>query len=124
MRGIIIATALHQITSHESLTKDNQDFFLSFRLTDLFKLKEMAFAVEISIAKARKEDSRVIIRNKEELLHALTDMEIFAKIIEEATEADEISEDIRKYLRETRAYMVDYFMKIKDLVNLGELRFY
>jgi hypothetical protein len=91
---------------------------------DLFKLEEMAFAVEISFAKARKEYSRVKIRNKEELFHALTDKEIFAKIIEEATEADEVGEDIRNYLAEKRDYILNHFMKIKDKVNLDELRLY
>lgn len=48
----------------------------------------MAFAVEILFAKARKEDSRIRVRNKEELLHALTDIETLARIIEQATKAD------------------------------------
>ena len=47
----------------------------NFNVEDLFRLEKMAFAVEISLAKARKEDSRIRIRNKEELLHALTDKE-------------------------------------------------
>jgi hypothetical protein len=47
----------------------------TFNVEDLFKLEKMAFAVEISLAKARKEDSKIRIRNKEELLHTLTDRE-------------------------------------------------
>ena len=42
----------------------------NFGVKDLFRLHEMAFAVEISLAKARKEDSKVRVRDKEELLHA------------------------------------------------------
>ncbi|MGH9953054.1 MAG: hypothetical protein ACRD5J_15665, partial [Nitrososphaeraceae archaeon] len=91
---------------------------------DLFKLEKMAFAVEISLAKARKEDSRTRIRNKEELLYALTNKETLTKILEQGTEASEVSNDIRTYLAENQDYILDYFMKIKDEVNREELRFY
>jgi hypothetical protein len=47
----------------------------------------MAFAVEISLAKARKEDSKVQIKNKEELLYALTDREALYKILDQGEEA-------------------------------------
>ena len=95
-----------------------------FGVEDLFRLEKMAFAVEISLAKARKEDSRIRIQNKEELLHALKDKEIFAKILEQGAEAPEVGEYIRTYLGENQVYILDYFMKIKDIVNLEELRFY
>ena len=84
----------------------------------------MAFAVEIALAKARKEDSRIRIQNKEELLHALRDKETFAKILEQGAEAPEVGEYIRTYLAENQDYILDYFMKIKDKVNMEELRFY
>ena len=48
---------------------------------NMFKLEEMAFAVEISFAKARKEESMIKVRDKEELLYALTDKETFTKIL-------------------------------------------
>jgi hypothetical protein len=96
----------------------------AFDVKDLFKLEEMAFAVEISFAKARKEDSRIRVRNKEELLHALTDMETLAKILEQGSEAPEVSEAIRTYLAENRDDILDYFMKVQDRVNLEELRLY
>src|ERR687891_42120 len=71
-----------------------------FDVDDLFSLRELAFAVEISLAKARKDDSEIRIKNKEELLHALEDRETFGKILEQGTEAHEVDEYIRKYLRE------------------------
>ena len=43
----------------------------NFNIEGLFSLERMAFAVEIALAKARKEDSRIMIQNKEELLHAV-----------------------------------------------------
>lgn len=84
---------------------------------DLFKLEEMSFAVEISLAKARKEDSRIRIKNKKELFHALTDEEILAKMLEQGSEAPEVGEYIRTYLAKNHDYILDYFMKIKDKVN-------
>ena len=102
----------------------NNDQDKMFYVDDLFRLHKMAFAVEISFAKARKEDSRLRVRNKEELFHALTNKETLAKILEQGTEAYEVSEDIRIYLAENQDLILDYFMKIKDKVNMEELRFY
>jgi hypothetical protein len=51
---------------------------------DLFRLHKMAFLVEIALAKARKEDSNIQIRDKQELLHALTDRDTFMKILQQA----------------------------------------
>jgi hypothetical protein len=64
-----------------------------------------------------------MIKNKEELLHALTDKEIFVKILELGADAYEVSEEIKNYLRENRTNILDYFMRIKNLVNPEELRF-
>jgi hypothetical protein len=41
----------------------------------------MSFVVEIALAKAIKEDSKIRIRNKKELLHALPDKETLSKIL-------------------------------------------
>ena len=95
-----------------------------FDVDDLFLLRELAFAVEISLAEARKDDSEIRIKNKEELLHALTDVETLGKILEQGSEAHEVDECIRKYLRENLTYIIDYFMRTKDLVNAEDLRFY
>ena len=96
----------------------------NFNVEDLLSLEKMAFVVEIVFAKARKEDSRIRIRNKEELLHALTDKETLARILEQGAEACEVGEYIRTYLAENADYILDYFMNIKHTVNMEELRFY
>jgi hypothetical protein len=96
----------------------------SFDLDDLFRLRDLAFAVEISLAKARKDNSEIRVKNKEELFHALTDKETFTKILAQGAEGHEVGDDIKSYLRENRLYILDYFMRIKDLVNAEELRFY
>ena len=95
-----------------------------FGVEDLFRLERMAFAVEIALAKSRKEDSMIRVRNKEELLYALADKGTFTKILEQGSEAYEVSDDIRTHLAENRDDILDYFMAIKDKVNPEELRFY
>jgi hypothetical protein len=95
----------------------------TFDVEDLFELEKMAFAVEISLAIAGKEDSRIRVRDKEELFNALTDKGMLTKVIEQASEA-EASEDIRTYLAENRDNILDYFMKLKDKIDIEELRFY
>jgi hypothetical protein len=82
------------------------------------------FAVEISLAKARKNDSKIRIKNRDEVFYALTHKERLAKILQQGAEAHEVSEYIRTYLGENPNYILDYFVKIKDKVNLKELRFY
>jgi hypothetical protein len=95
-----------------------------FDVDDLFRLHKMAFAVEISLAKARKDDSEIRIKNKEELFQALTDKDTFGKLLEQGAEAHEVIEHIKDYLRENQTYIFDHFMGIKDLVNAEDLRFY
>ncbi|HEX7179591.1 MAG TPA: hypothetical protein VF220_07680 [Nitrososphaeraceae archaeon] len=91
---------------------------------DLFKLHKMAFASEISLAKARKEDPKIRVKNKEELLHTLTDMDTFIKILDQGNEALEGSEDLKKYAIDDKDCLVKYFMSLKDHVNTEELWFY
>ena len=95
-----------------------------FNVDELFRLHKMAFAVELSLAEARKDDSEIRIKSKEELLYVLTDIETFGKILKQGIKAHEVSEDPRNYLRENLPYILDYFMRIKDLINIEELRFY
>jgi hypothetical protein len=114
-----VANRFHCPYEKENNSKDKQ-----FEVDDLFGLQKMAFAVEISLAKARKEDSRIRVGNKEELLHALTDKDTLTKILEQGTQAHEVSDDIRTYLAENQDYILDYFTHMKDNVNLEELRFY
>jgi hypothetical protein len=96
----------------------------SFDVDDLFRLSKLAFAAEISLAKARKDGSEIRIKNKEELIHALTDRETIGKILEQGAETEEVGEYIQSYLTENGTAMVDYFMRIRDLVIAEELRFY
>jgi hypothetical protein len=96
-----------------------------FDVEDLFRLQKMAFIVEIALARARKSDSEIQIKDKQDLLHALTDRDTFTKILEQGADTFKSTE----YLRENSAgqdndCIVDYFMRIKDKICLEELRFY
>jgi hypothetical protein len=50
-----------------------------FNVEDLFRLEKLPFIVEIVVAKARKEDSKIRIKNKEGLLYMLTDREAYSR---------------------------------------------
>lgn len=55
-----------------------------FNVEDLFRLQRMAFVVEIALAKAKKDDSEIKIKDKQDLLYALTDKDTFTKILHQA----------------------------------------
>jgi hypothetical protein len=115
--------------------KDKVSKNANFDVEDLFELEKMVFAVEIALAVAKKDTSAVQIRNKQELYHALTDRETLHKILEQAldyeladkdtsTEESKQKQDLCEQYRDNKDRIVDYFMKIKDKVELEELRFY
>jgi hypothetical protein len=61
----------------------------SFDVEDLFTLQKMAFVVEIVLVKARKNDSNsqisnIQIKDKQDLVHALTNKDGFTKILKQA----------------------------------------
>jgi hypothetical protein len=97
----------------------------NFHVDDLFNVEKMAFIVEIELAKARKDDSEIQIKDKQDLLHALTDRDTFFKIL---VQADNIfkSTDYHKQisLGQDIDFITDYFMGIKDKIDLNELRLY
>lgn len=104
---------------------NNKATIAPFDVQDLFRLSKMAFVIEIALAKARKDDSKIQIKGKQDLFHAITDRNMF-------TEIPQLADDVLKsteYLRETYSrqdvdYMVDYFMRIRDKIDLNELRLY
>jgi hypothetical protein len=84
----------------------------------------MAFAVEIAFAKTEDHTSKIHLKNKQELYHALTDRETFSRILEQSYDD---SKEEREYLKYNKDKIVDYFMNIRDKVKLVEeldLNFY
>jgi hypothetical protein len=102
-----------------------------FNVEDLFDLANMAFAVEIALAVARKDSSTVQIKSKQDLYQVLTNREMFDMILKQGYEYvlsdKEIFDDISRYdqlQKSNRDKIVDYFMNIKDKIKLEELRLY
>jgi hypothetical protein len=103
----------------------------TFNVKDLFELAKMAFAVEISLALARKETSAIHIKNNQELYQALTNREMLDMILEqglnyilydkETFDDTSRSDELRK---DNRGKIVNYVMNLKDKINLEELRSY
>jgi hypothetical protein len=102
-----------------------------FNAEDLFELAKMAFAIEISLAVARKDSSALQIRNKQELYQALTNREMFNIVLKQGLDyvlSDEgtvgdmsVFEQLQKGKRDK---IVDHFMNIKDKIIFEDLRFY
>lgn len=90
----------------------------------LFYLQNHSNIVNICISLFYSENSKIQIRDKQDLLDALTDRDTFIKILQQAndilksTEYREISDG------QDNNGIVDYFMRIKNYVDLNELRFY
>lgn len=96
-----------------------------FDVDDLFKLQKMAFIVKIALAKARKEDSMFQIRDKKDLLNALTNRNILTKILQQADDILKSTEFLKEVADgQDNNCMADYFMSIKDKIDLDELRLY
>ena len=55
-----------------------------FDVNDLFELEKMAFAVEVAFAKTEDHASKIHLKNRQELYHALTDRETFSSILEQS----------------------------------------
>ena len=102
-----------------------------FKVKDLYELANMAFAVEISLAVARKDTSAIQIKNKQDLYRALTNREMLDMILEQGLDYvlsdKETFEDTSRFdqlQKGNRDKIVDYFMTIKDKLKLEELSFY
>ena len=111
--------------------RKERDLDARFDVEDLFELANMAFAVEISLAVARKDTSAVQIKNKQDLYQALTNREMLDMMLEQGLDYilsdKETFDDMSKFnqlQKDNRDKIVDYFMNIKDKIKLEELRFY
>ena len=81
----------------------------------LFHLSELAFAVELALAKAQEEDSVFRIKSVEDVYHVLTDKEILEKVLHQG-----LKEEHKQY----KDRIVEFFMNIKETIKREDLRFY
>ena len=121
----------HVINRFECPYEEGKRLDIESDVEDLFDLANMAFAVEISLAVARRDTSVIQIKNKQDLYQALTNREIYNRILEQGCNYilsdKETFDDTSRFedLQEgNRDKILDYFMAIKDKIKLEELRFY
>jgi len=96
-----------------------------FNVENLFELADMAFAVEISLAVARKDISAIQIKNKQDLYHALTNPDMFDMILKQGLDyvlfdKETFGDDttiIDRLQKENRGKIVDCIMNLKDKIE-------
>jgi hypothetical protein len=89
--------------------------------SSFFILASMAFAVEIALAVARKDDSSIQIKNKQDLYQVLTNIETLYEILEQALHyllspcsdtCGEVSRSLCEQYQINKDKIVEYFMNI------------
>ncbi|MGH9976424.1 MAG: hypothetical protein ACRD8Z_11385 [Nitrososphaeraceae archaeon] len=83
----------------------------------------MSFFIEIALAKARKGDSEIQIKNKQGLFEALTDRDTFIKILEQADDVLKSTEYCKQIsASQDSDYIINYLMRIRDKIDLGRAK--
>ena len=81
----------------------------------LFYLSELAFAVELALAKAQEEDSVFRIRSAADAYEVLTNKETLEKVLHQG-----LKEEHMRY----KDRIVELFTNIKDRIKVEDLRVY
>jgi hypothetical protein len=82
---------------------------------DLFYLSELAFVVELALAKAQEEDSVFRIKSAEDVYQVLTDKDALEKVLQQG-----LKEEHMQY----KDRIVGLFMNMKDRIKVEDLRVY
>src|SRR5215207_10688 len=82
---------------------------------DLFYLSELAFAVELALAKAQEEDSVFRIRSAEDVYQVLTNNETLEMVLQQG-----LKEEHKQY----KDRIVELFTNMKDRIKVEDLRVY
>ncbi|MFZ0568099.1 MAG: hypothetical protein WAM22_08850 [Nitrososphaeraceae archaeon] len=102
------------VVEGEDMAKDNNRIEKP-NVDYLFYLSELAFAVELALAKAQEEDSVFRIRSAADAYQALTNRETLEMALQQG-----LKEEHRRYKDE----IVRFFMNMKDRVRLEDLGVY
>jgi hypothetical protein len=81
----------------------------------LFYLSELAFAVELALAKAQEEGSIFRIKSAEDVYQVLTNKETLEMVLQQG-----LKEEHMQY----KDKIVDFFMNLKDRIRVEDLRVY
>lgn len=101
------------IVDEENITGDN--ITKKPNVDYLFYLSEVAFAVELALAKAQEEDSVFRIKSGKDVYHVLTDKDALEKVLQQG-----LKEEHKQY----KDRIVELFMNIKDRIKVEDLRVY
>jgi hypothetical protein len=81
----------------------------------LFYLSELAFAVELALAKAQEEDSMFRIKSAKDVYDVLTDKETLEKVLQQG-----LKDEHKRYKDE----IVEFLLKIKNWIKVEDLTIY
>ena len=81
----------------------------------LFYLSELAFAVELALAKAQEEDSVFCIKSAEDVYHVLTDKETLEKVLHQG-----LKDEHKLYKDE----IVEFLLNMKNRTKVNDLTLY
>ena len=82
---------------------------------DLFYLSEIAYAIELALARAQEEDSVFRIKSAADAYHVLANMEILEKVLQQG-----LKEEHRQY----KDRIIEFFMNMKERVKVEDLTVY
>ena len=81
----------------------------------LFYLSELAFAVELALARAQEKDSVFLVNSAQDAYHILTNREILEKVLQQGLKEEHVQYKDR---------IVELFMNIKDKIRVEDLTVY
>jgi dsDNA-binding SOS-regulon protein len=81
----------------------------------LFRLSEMAFAVELALAKAQEEDSAFRIKSAADAYNALTNRETLKVVLQQGLKEEHI---------QYKDKIVEFLMKMKDRIKIEDMKVY
>jgi hypothetical protein len=84
-------------------------------VNDLLHLSELAFAIELALARAQKEDSVYRIKSIEDVYYILTDKEALDRILQQG---------LKKEHMQYKDKIVELFMNMTDRIKVEDLRVY
>jgi dsDNA-binding SOS-regulon protein len=98
----------------EDMARDNSQIEKS-DVDYLFYLSELAFAVELALAKAQEEDSIFRIRSAADAYEALTNKEILEMVLQQG---------LKEEHKQQKDKIVEFLLNIKDRIRVEDLTFY
>jgi hypothetical protein len=81
----------------------------------LFHLSELAFAVELALARAQEEDSVFMIKNAQDVYRVLTDKEALEKVLQQG-----LKDEHKRYKDE----IVEFLLNMKNRTKVNDLTLY